>query len=236
MGIIYITTNLINGKHYIGQTIQTLKERKRGHLKEAKKEIKKYPFYRAINKYGWDNFKWISFFCPEEDLDWQETLLIKELNTLSPNGYNLDSGGHKNKRHSMETKIKMSKNSTKYWLNKKMPKEITDKMSKSHKGKGVGINNPMYGKGKELSYWYGKSIPNEIRYKISQTRIKNKIGSGENNPSSILTKEQVVEIKNKLNKKLYSQKELAQMYMISKSTISAIYKDEIWKDIKIGGN
>ena len=31
-GIIYIATNLINRKQYVGQTINSLKERKRGHF------------------------------------------------------------------------------------------------------------------------------------------------------------------------------------------------------------
>ena len=232
MGIIYITTNLINRKQYIGQTIQSLKERKRGHLKESKKEIKPYPLYRAIGKYGWDNFKWVSFSCPEEDLDWTETFLIKEFNTLVPNGYNLDSGGNKNKHHHEITKKKMSKNNAKFWLGKKMCKEITSKMSMDRTGTGIGVNNPMYGKGKELCYWYGKTLPKEMRDKISQTRIENKIGTGENNPSSILTNEQVIEIKNKLNEKIYLQKEIAKMYNVSKSTISAIHNNKIWESIK----
>jgi hypothetical protein len=103
IGKIYIAINLINKKQYIGQTIRPLKER----IKEHKKSKSCIAFKSAIDKYGIENFKWISFFCPEEDLDWQESFLIKELNTLTPNGYNLETGGHENKHLSKETKEKL---------------------------------------------------------------------------------------------------------------------------------
>lgn len=128
VGTIYIATNLINGKQYVGQTIQKLKERIQGH-----KGIKKYSiFYKAIKKYGIENFKIISFSCPEEELDWRETFLIKELNTLPPNGYNLETGGHKNKHHHELTKQKMKK----FW--NEHPEE---RIKRDEKAK-ITLNNP----------------------------------------------------------------------------------------------
>ena len=46
--------------------------------------------------------------CNFEEADELETYYIKEYNTLSPYGYNLESGGNKNKILSEETKKKMS--------------------------------------------------------------------------------------------------------------------------------
>lgn len=54
--IIYKATNKINGKVYIGQTEKDLEWRKNKHKQDSKR-IDTY-FYRAINKYGWDNFEW----------------------------------------------------------------------------------------------------------------------------------------------------------------------------------
>lgn len=49
---IYKITNKINGKVYIGQSVD-IDKRKREHLNNYKRdEIKHYILYRAINKYG----------------------------------------------------------------------------------------------------------------------------------------------------------------------------------------
>ena len=106
IGTIYIATNQINGKQYVGQTTRTLQRRIYEHT-VVKKNL---PFWNAIQKYDIENFKWISFSCPEEDMDLQEGLLIKELNTLIPNGYNLNSGGSTNKHLSDITKQKIKEN------------------------------------------------------------------------------------------------------------------------------
>ena len=56
--IIYKATNKINGKVYIGQTINSLEHRKSGHEREARyqKETSVY-FHNALLKYGFYNFK-----------------------------------------------------------------------------------------------------------------------------------------------------------------------------------
>lgn len=91
-------------------------------------------FRNSIKKYGIKNFKIISYSCSEENLDWHETFLIKELNTLTPNGYNLESGGHKNKHHHETTIQKIIKNQP-------------DRN---------GENNPMYGKTGNQNPFFGK--------------------------------------------------------------------------------
>ena len=54
-GIIY-KYNSPEGKTYIGQTLTEEKKRKYRHKSDAKNRPNT-PFARAINKYGWDNFK-----------------------------------------------------------------------------------------------------------------------------------------------------------------------------------
>lgn len=57
MAYIYKITNQINGKVYIGKTLNTIQERWREHCSDYKKErCEKRPLYRAINKYGVENF------------------------------------------------------------------------------------------------------------------------------------------------------------------------------------
>ena len=50
---IYMHTNKINGKKYIGQTFQNIEYRWR----QDGSGYKGQPFYNAIEKYGWDNFE-----------------------------------------------------------------------------------------------------------------------------------------------------------------------------------
>lgn len=54
--------------------------------------------------------------------------------------------GNHNRKHSKETREKISKNSAKFWLGKKMSKKIREKLSKSHIGLQAKENHPLYGK------------------------------------------------------------------------------------------
>ena len=57
LGKIYIITNDINDKVYIGQTIQTLKKRFNGHCCYSKSDRSSSMYIkRAIHKYGKDKF------------------------------------------------------------------------------------------------------------------------------------------------------------------------------------
>ena len=55
-GYIYKITNLINQKAYIGKTINSISERWKEHKRDCKR-FSNRPLYRALNKYGIDNFK-----------------------------------------------------------------------------------------------------------------------------------------------------------------------------------
>lgn len=96
MGLIYKAINKINNKQYIGQTMNTLGERKKQHIQSAfnsRREPKSY-FHKAIKKYGEENFKWeiIENNIPNEKLNERERYWIKFYNTYE-DGYNLTEGG-----------------------------------------------------------------------------------------------------------------------------------------------
>jgi group I intron endonuclease len=55
-GKIYKITNVINGKVYIGQTIQK-RASSRWHVHKSLSKYKEEYLYRAIRKYGLENFK-----------------------------------------------------------------------------------------------------------------------------------------------------------------------------------
>ena len=92
--IIYIATNKINGKSYIGQTINSLKQRKKRHLWDASNKRTIIYFHKALRKYGFNNFNW-KIICKCNDiksLNKLEAYYIKLYNTFK-NGYNLTIGG-----------------------------------------------------------------------------------------------------------------------------------------------
>ena len=96
MGLIYKVTNKINQKIYIGQTSNTLGERKKQHIQSAfnsRRPTKNY-FHKAIKKYGIDNFQWeiLEDNILEKDLNKREKYWIKYYNSYL-NGYNLTEGG-----------------------------------------------------------------------------------------------------------------------------------------------
>jgi len=88
-GIIYKIKNKINGKSYIGQTTASLSIRKQRHV------TGKFAIGNALRKYGKDAFEDSILYEAKdsEDLNLAEIRLIKEENTLYPNGYNLMPGG-----------------------------------------------------------------------------------------------------------------------------------------------
>lgn len=95
MPYIYKITNNINNKIYIGMTVKTIEERWIEHLRDSKREnIQNRPLYKAINKYGSENFKVEEL---EEVLD-ENQLFEKEKYWIEyfeayKYGYNATTGG-----------------------------------------------------------------------------------------------------------------------------------------------
>jgi group I intron endonuclease len=252
---IYILTNNINQKQYIGQTLRGIDKRITEH-KKGKTIISK-----ALNKYGLDNFKIIHFQCPEEDLDWQETFLIEELNTLVPNGYNLETGGNKNKKLNEITKQKISEKTigripwnlgiprTKEEKEKiknrpylkgknhplyKIPKteEAKKKNSESHKGLLIGEKNGMWGKHHKIESKIKMSNKAKGRKKSDYflEKMKKRM-EGQNNPNCKLTKEKVLEIRNLINNKNLKDKDIIVKFNLTKYNFYSIKYYKSWRNI-----
>jgi group I intron endonuclease len=97
---IYCFKNLINNKCYIGQAIN-LRKRLRSHYTAFKTKTNLHlAFYKAVNKYGEENFdlEILEYVDPtlenlKEVLDELEKKYIQEYNSFGPNGYNMTLGG-----------------------------------------------------------------------------------------------------------------------------------------------
>ena len=147
-GVVYLIWNKVNGKRYVGQTVQPLKRRFNEHVRKKDNTL----IHNAICKYGKENF-----YCgviktceSKEEMDYWEKFFIAALRTKKPYGYNLTDGGEGfiGYRHTPETLAKIRE------IKKNSPRvaehiarlaeanrgrhptpEARAKMSASHKGK-----------------------------------------------------------------------------------------------------
>lgn len=116
-GLIYEIINCLNNKVYVGMTTLDINRRWIKH-KTAHKSGVNMILYKAMDKYGLDNFKIniLESNISNDKLCERERYWIKEKNSLSPNGYNNTRGGLSlegdenpfyGKEHSTETRVKM---------------------------------------------------------------------------------------------------------------------------------
>lgn len=108
-GIIYVHINKINGKKYIGQTVQKLQDR----WGRGSEYSTCTHFYNAIMKYGWDNFEHKILECglDYDKLDEREAYWIQYYDSIN-NGYNIKLGGS-NQKLTEEHKNKIQESNTK---------------------------------------------------------------------------------------------------------------------------
>lgn len=108
MAYIYKITNIINNKSYIGQTSLSIEQRWKEHLYCLKKpECINRPLYRAINKYGVENFKIEQIEeCSDEELNEKEIFWIEYYDTFN-SGYNCTIGGEGKRHYKKEDVLKL---------------------------------------------------------------------------------------------------------------------------------
>lgn len=161
-GFIYITTNLVDWKRYVGQ--RRFFGNWAGYMGSG------IHLKRAIAKYGKDNFvrDIVDLAYSQEELNQKEIQWISDLDaTSSKEFYNIAGGGHKNNMEGLSDQGLL---------------EWKQKLSVSHVGIHTGENHPMYGKkhteearkrisegraGKP-SHQKGKPLSDEQKQKISE--------------------------------------------------------------------
>lgn len=133
--IIYKVTNLVNGKCYVGQTRMSLQNRWKHHRYAHGCSA----LHSAIEKYGVENFtiEQIDSADTQDELNQKEQFWIAKLNTLSPNGYNLTTGGE-SPVWCEDSRLRMSESKKGNY-----PSEETRKILREVK---LGERNSFYGK------------------------------------------------------------------------------------------
>jgi group I intron endonuclease len=185
---IYCIENKINGKKYVGQSINI--ERRfylhRRDLNKIHKDSNDF-LQNAWNKYGEKNFEfYILEECSSEDFNIKEIYYIDFYNTTNRNfGYNIDIGGNNppsflGKKHSQETKLKISNASkgNKHWLGKKHKESTKAKLSISGMGRVFSAERKLKisisKKGKTGSF-LGKKHSEETKEKIRKIKTGKKL-------------------------------------------------------------
>lgn len=183
---IYLITNLLNYKKYVGITKFSLEERFLQHTKKG------FLLTEAIQKYGKQKFliELIEEVESAERAYELEIFYIKEYNTKAPNGYNLTDGGdgifgwqptNEYRQECSERVKQLHKNQKIGMYGKKHTKESREKMSESLKGNQNCLGRVLSEetKSKISSSHKGKILSNETKKKISENHHN---VFGENNP------------------------------------------------------
>lgn len=192
-GYIYMYTNKLTNKSYIGQTID-IKTRRTAHQNSKRND----EFHKAVQEYGIDNFEFQILEQVSGDtkidikniLNELEVKLISEYNTKYPNGYNLSKGGegckgrmlteeHK-KKISLANKGRKLSEEHKQKLRRKRSKETCKKIGESKKGqipwnKGRKTDQETINKQVESRRWFyesggpnkGRKMSDEQKRKLS---------------------------------------------------------------------
>jgi group I intron endonuclease len=106
--IIYVIRNVASGKAYVGQTVQKIDRRVGQHRYDSDSGRRQGLLAKSIRKHGWENFTVeVLEETDEAGLDMAERFWIKTYQSLAPHGYNLETGGNRNKRASEETRLKI---------------------------------------------------------------------------------------------------------------------------------
>lgn len=129
--IVYLITNKINRKRYVGITTRSMQSRFLQHCQDAySKKTKKYAIHNAILKYGKENFiiEQIDIAINKDELIQKEIYWIEKLGTFGKE-YNLTKGGDGNSgfSYSKERLEEMSKAATKRMKSKKLRKHLSRK-------------------------------------------------------------------------------------------------------------
>jgi group I intron endonuclease len=154
MGTIYTLQNIYNKKIYVGKTINKFPNRYKSHL-NPRLNFETY-ISNAIKKYGINSFCITLKYWPDKDLDNEEIRLIKALNCLAPNGYNLRDGGNSGLINEI-TKKKISDKVKEQWKDIEYATKMREKIKISYS--------------KEVR----DKISNSVKLIMSNAEYKNKI-------------------------------------------------------------
>lgn len=252
-GYIYETTNLVNGKKYIGKHKSSKFDN--WYLGSG------IALTRSVKKYGKENFKVRiieQIETNQDDLDLREMYWIKYFNAVEDKKYYNNSAGGKEegwigfnvavkqnpKLHSMYGKKKSSETKekiSKALKGRKASDEVKKILSESHKGKksprkGVCLSQKTKDKLSQINK--GKKLSEETKRKISKmTKGKNNPMYGKNpwnkGKRNVYTKDTLKKMsksaKERMKLKIYNQNSANRRWINNDLTNKYVLKEEVEK-------
>ena len=180
---LYILTSP-SGKQYVGKD-SNLPTRAKIHLSGKSPQCRH--IHRAIQKYGRDAFSLEVIQYPgisEETLNAVEIWKIRQLQTLSPSGYNLTEGGEGTKP-SEETRQKLRKNNSKrvadgthHFLDSELQQRTAQKRVADGTHPLLGKNNPAH---KQIANGTHPFLDSEFQRRTSRRTQRKRIEDGTHN-------------------------------------------------------
>jgi hypothetical protein len=211
--IIYKLRNRINGKVYVGKTIQRLLDRLSVHKSHALCGRGKHPLARAIRKYGFEAYDVVA-------LDEAERKWIAHYDCLTPKGYNCTSGGER-----YTTTPELIERRVAKLRGRKRPVEVKQKISVALTGRTFSSST------RERQSEAAKRRP------ISEQALENlkkgrgikpsagtKIKLSQSNPKRVLSDAQVREIRVLWDQGDWSQAKLAEQFGVGQVAISRVVR------------
>lgn len=170
---VYLITNTITEKWYVGKTGNTVWDRWTDHKSNARRGVNTY-LYRSIRKHGEENFRvqTVATIDSEDEANNLERLWILLLKSYDENfGYNLTFGGD-GVRVTEATRAKLSRSHT----GKKLSEETRARLSASLKGRKLSPEHVQ----KISDRCKGVPLSEEHKKKLSED--KQGVYVGENHP------------------------------------------------------
>lgn len=166
---IYIIRNLVDGKVYIGQSVDLVRRVQAHQVKLKKGKHPNTYLQHAVDKFGYENFEFdVLEECNAEELDKREKYWIAYFDSMNRDkGYNRESGGNEGRVYSEDRKLAIS-----------------------------GEGNPMYGRhqSKEYVEWI-RQHNQGINNKLTKEQVMDiKISLCEGKPQSELAEKYQVSI------------------------------------------
>lgn len=243
MWFIYLITNLINKKVYIGQSINPNYRwsRHKSNVKHPSKYMNLH-LYNAMKQYGIDNFKF-EIIAQSKTLDGAdecEIACISQYNSTNKDfGYNNSPGGQGKRSMSEETREKLSKifkGRPSPMKGKTLTAEHKEKISQNKKGNKYRLGVVVSKETKDLlsKINTGKVQSDYTRKKRSKSMIGKNAGKnngmfGKRPNHAKLTQEQALSIRKEYKSQKISMKKLSEKYNVSKRTVLNIIHERIYK-------